>query len=136
MLTTLIQRYDKNHFISRTRDSLKFNMMSGATFHVCINTIHQLIKPFLYSKMPIFDEYGAFKGTGYTWEIFSHVLKGRQLFDFQLAVLLRKGSKFFPHRVDPLSKERCFFFFFFFFFFVRVTCVIIPPSTSFMMPLL
>ena len=59
MLATLIQRYDKNHFISRTRDKLKFYRLWGATFYDCINNIHQFIKPFLDYKMSIFEEYGA-----------------------------------------------------------------------------
>ena len=54
MLAILIQRYDKNHFISRMRDLLKFYRMSGATFYKCINTIYQFIKPFLDNKMSIF----------------------------------------------------------------------------------
>ena len=62
MLATLIQRYDnKCHFISRTRDQLKFYRTSGATFYDCINTIYQFIKPFLEIKMSILEEYGAFK---------------------------------------------------------------------------
>ena len=60
MLATLIQRYDKNHIISRTRDSLKFYRLSDATFYDC-NTIYQFIKPFLDNKMSIFEEYGVFK---------------------------------------------------------------------------
>ena len=35
-------------------------MLSGATFHECINTIYQFIKSFLEYKMSIFEEYGAF----------------------------------------------------------------------------
>ena len=60
MLATLIQRYHKNHFISRTRDELKFYRLSGATFYNCIYTIYQFIKPFLENKISIFEEYGAF----------------------------------------------------------------------------
>ena len=51
----------KNHFISRTRDKLKFYRLVGATFYDCINTIYQFIKPFLDNKMSIFEEYGDFK---------------------------------------------------------------------------
>ena len=55
MLATLIQRYDKkNHFISRTRDLLKFYRLSGATFYACVNTIFQFIKDFLDDKISIF----------------------------------------------------------------------------------
>ena len=61
MLPTLIQRFDKNHFISKTRDLLKFYRLSGAIFYDCINTIHQFIKNFLNNKMSVFEEYGAFK---------------------------------------------------------------------------
>ena len=61
MLATLIQRYDKNSFHFKKRDSLKFYKLSGATFYDCINTIYQFIKPFLDNKMSIFEEYGAFK---------------------------------------------------------------------------
>ena len=43
ILAILIQRYDKNHFISRTRDQQKFYRLSGATFHDYINTIYQFI---------------------------------------------------------------------------------------------
>ena len=53
MLATLVQTYYKNHFISRTRDLLKFYRLSGATFYDCINTIYQFIKPFLDDKMSI-----------------------------------------------------------------------------------
>ena len=60
MLATLIQRYDKNHFILRTRDLLKFYKLSDATFYKCITTIYKFIKPFLDNKMSIFEEYGAF----------------------------------------------------------------------------
>ena len=64
MLATLILRYDKkNHFISRTRDLLKFYRLSGATIYDRINIIYQFIKPFLDNKMSIFEEYGAFKYT-------------------------------------------------------------------------
>ena len=49
MLPTLIQRYDKNHLISRTKDRL-----SGATFYGNINTIYQFIKPFLDKKKCLF----------------------------------------------------------------------------------
>ena len=59
VLAVLIQRYDKNHSISRTRDKLKFYRLSGATFYDCINTIYQF-KPFLDNKMSIFEKYGAF----------------------------------------------------------------------------
>ena len=67
MLATLIPRYDKKKkkkkklFISRMRDKLKFYRLSGATFYGCINTIYQVIKPFLDNKMSIFKEYLAFK---------------------------------------------------------------------------
>ena len=53
MLATLIQRYNKNHFISRMGVELKFYRLSGAAFYDCINTIYQFIKPFLYDKMSI-----------------------------------------------------------------------------------
>ena len=61
MLPPLIQRHNKDHFISRTRDLLKFYRLSDATFYDHINTIYQFIKPFLDNKMSIFEEYGAFK---------------------------------------------------------------------------
>ena len=35
--------------------------MSGAKFYDRINTIYQLIKPFLDKTISIFEEYGAFK---------------------------------------------------------------------------
>ena len=60
MLPTLIQRYDKSHFISRTRDLLKFYRLSGTTVYDYINTIYQFIKPFLDNKMSLIEEYGAF----------------------------------------------------------------------------
>ena len=47
MSPTLIQRYDKNHFIS---DEVKFYRLSGATFYDHINTMYQFIKPFLDTK--------------------------------------------------------------------------------------
>ena len=62
LLATLIQRHDKNHFILRTRDLLKFYRQSGATCYDCINTIYQFIKPFLDIKMSVFEVYGAFNG--------------------------------------------------------------------------
>ena len=40
ILATFIQRYDKNHFISRMRDKVKFYGLSGATIYDCINTIY------------------------------------------------------------------------------------------------
>ena len=40
----------KNHFISRTRDQLRFYRLSGVTFYDCINIIYQFIKPFLDKK--------------------------------------------------------------------------------------
>ena len=77
MLATLIQRYDKkNHFISRTRDQLKFYRLSGATFYDCINTLYQFIKPVLDNKMSIFEEYGAFKSyQNYFKKVWDFVLK-------------------------------------------------------------
>ena len=60
MLTTLIQRYDKKSFHSKTRDKLKFYRLSGDTFHDCINTIYKFIKSFFDNKMSIFEEYGTF----------------------------------------------------------------------------
>ena len=59
-LATLIQRYDKNHFISRTRDKLTFYRLSGAAFYDCINTIYQFTKTLLDNKMSTFEECGAF----------------------------------------------------------------------------
>ena len=62
MLATLIQRYDKkNHFISNTRDWLKFYRLSGVSFYDYINTMFQFIKSFMDNKMSIFEGYGAFK---------------------------------------------------------------------------
>ena len=40
---------------------MKFYRLSGATFYDCINTVYHFVKPFLDNKMPIFEEYGAFK---------------------------------------------------------------------------
>ena len=61
MLATIIQRcHKKNHSISRTRDSLKFFRLSGATFYDFINTVYQFTKHFLENKMSIFGGYGAF----------------------------------------------------------------------------
>ena len=57
---------------SKTRDSLKFYSLSGATFYDHINTIYQIVKTFLEKKMVIFEEYGAFKVSGYTWGTFYH----------------------------------------------------------------
>ena len=53
--------YHKNHFISRTRDLLKFYRLSDATYYYCIITICELFKHFLDNEMFIFEEYGAFK---------------------------------------------------------------------------
>ena len=39
---------------------MKLNKLSDATFYDCINTIYQFVKPFLETKMSIFEEYGAF----------------------------------------------------------------------------
>ena len=61
MLATIIQRYEKNHFIFDPVQELKFYRLSGATFYDCIiNTIYQFIKHFLDNEMSIFDEYGTF----------------------------------------------------------------------------
>ena len=40
---------------------MKVYRLTDATFYDCINTIYQVIKPFLDYKMSIFEEYGAFK---------------------------------------------------------------------------
>ena len=61
ILVTLIQRYDQNSFHFKNDRLTEFYRLSGATFYDCINTIYQFIKPFLDNKMPIFEEYGAFK---------------------------------------------------------------------------
>ena len=46
--STLIQRYDKNHFVSDPVQKQGTNWyLSDATFDDCINTIYQFIKPFL-----------------------------------------------------------------------------------------
>ena len=45
---------------SKTRDQLKFYRLPDATLHDRINTIYQLIKPFL-DKNAFLEEYGAFK---------------------------------------------------------------------------
>ena len=37
-----------------------FNVLSDAIFYDCINTMYQIIKPFLDNKMSIYEEYGAF----------------------------------------------------------------------------
>ena len=47
--------------ISFSRTRLKFYRLSGVIFYDCINTIYQIIKPFLDNRMSIFEEYGAFK---------------------------------------------------------------------------
>ena len=66
MKATLIQRYDKNHFIfdpvQEWEINWNFYKLSDATFYDCINTIYLFIKSFLDNKMTIFEEYGAFKG--------------------------------------------------------------------------
>ena len=79
MLATLIQIYYKNHFISRTRDKLKFYRLSGATFYDCINTIYQFIKAFLDNKMSIFEEYGAFK---YGTLLYTRAIRSAYRFSF------------------------------------------------------
>ena len=44
MLATLIQRYDKNHFISRMRDLLNFiGCTSGVKIYDCIKAVYQFI---------------------------------------------------------------------------------------------
>ena len=50
-MATLIQRYDKNHFISRNRDLTEI-LQAGRC--------NQFIKSFLDNRMSIFEEYGAF----------------------------------------------------------------------------
>ena len=52
---------------------MKFYRLSGPTFYDCINTIYQFIKPFLDNKMFIFEEYGAFKDTGYLFYLFKDI---------------------------------------------------------------
>ena len=59
MLATLIQRYDENHFISRTRDKLKFYRLSGAPLYDCI--IPYINSFFFLNKMSVFEEHGTFK---------------------------------------------------------------------------
>ena len=96
MLPTLIQRYDKKSFhfwsSSKTKYKQKFYMMSDATFYDRINTIYQFIKPFLnkIKQMSIFEEYGAFKGTWYTWTIFCHFYKTGNFDVFHVAFLKTK----------------------------------------------
>ena len=61
IVATLIQRYDKNHFISKNERLKKIYRLSGSTFMiVLILYIYLIIKPFLYNKMSTFEEYGAF----------------------------------------------------------------------------
>ena len=36
---------------------MKFYKLSSATLYDCINTIYQLMKPFLDNKMSMFEEY-------------------------------------------------------------------------------
>ena len=54
MLPTLIQRYNKDHFIfdpvQKGGTKLKFYRLSDATFYDRINTIYLFIKPFLEKK--------------------------------------------------------------------------------------
>ena len=59
MLATLIQIYDKNHFISRTRELLQ--VVSGAKFYDCINTFINLLNLSWIIKYLFFEECGAFK---------------------------------------------------------------------------
>ena len=40
---------------------MKLYKLSDNTFYDCINTIYQFVKPFLETKMSVFEEYGAFK---------------------------------------------------------------------------
>ena len=47
-------------FLSQFKSEIKFYRLSGATFPDCVNTIYQLINPFLDNKMSTFEEYGAF----------------------------------------------------------------------------
>ena len=61
MSATLIQRYEKNYFISRSSDYLKSYRLSVTTFYDCINTIYQIIKPFFDNEMSISEEYGVSK---------------------------------------------------------------------------
>ena len=44
MLATLIQRYDKKSF--HFKNERLTEILQAATFHDCINTIYQFIKPF------------------------------------------------------------------------------------------
>ena len=63
-------------------------MLSGATFHDCINTIYQFIKHFLDNKMSIFEDYGAFNLCTFREQIH---FKGRQLFQNCITSLLKRG---------------------------------------------
>ena len=74
MLATLIQRYDKKIISFQERDLQKFYWLSGATFHDNINTIYQLIKPFLDNKMSIFEEYAAFKFNNMVYLVFEPLM--------------------------------------------------------------
>ena len=69
MLPTLIQRYDKNHFIfdpvpkKKKKKKKKIYRLSDATFDDGINTIYQVMRLswIKNKKKSIFEEYGAFK---------------------------------------------------------------------------
>ena len=63
LLVTLIQRYDKNHFISFQERQTIWNFTGCATSFDGINTIYQFIKPVLDNKRSIFEEYGTFNVT-------------------------------------------------------------------------
>ena len=55
MLATLIQRYNKNHFIfDPVQEQETYCIFTGC------QVLHFMIVPFLDTKMSIFEEYGAF----------------------------------------------------------------------------
>ena len=64
MLATLIQRYNK---VFHLKNEKLTEILQAVMCHIydCINNIYQYSKPFLYNKMSIFEEYGAFMGYKY-----------------------------------------------------------------------
>ena len=81
MLATLFRKTIKNHFISRTRDELKFYRLSDATFYDCINTTYQFIniKPFSDNKMSTLQEYRDFNQNGRPYMV-KHFLQNLESF--------------------------------------------------------
>ena len=89
----------KNHFISNTRDWLKFYRLSGVTFYDCINTMYQCL--FLRDIEPLRGNNKLTREVTQSNFFLPPFWKGVSTKRKEFAPC---GSKFFPFRVDPFQK--------------------------------